>query len=188
MPVHGLISVTPPAPRSSGLPKQLSQATGPPGRPGTGRGPITTPGQQAAPRRCTCHPSAPPEVYTGSPGHPGACHTRAIRRGVRGLATVTHGQVGADDQHRCSRRSAAVSGARTSKLVMRVRFPSSALILYCSERFFDILSSLTCRTTAPSCHTRATKASGSMLPFSPSSPSHPLPRRFTVTRGARTTH
>jgi hypothetical protein len=61
--------------------------------------------------------------------HPGACHTRATRRGAQGVATVTHGQVGADDQDRRSRRSAAKLGDRTSKLVMRVRFPSSALMV-----------------------------------------------------------
>ena len=42
------------------------------------------------------------------------------------LATVTHGQVGANDQEQRSRRSSARLGDRTSKLVMRVRFPSSA--------------------------------------------------------------
>jgi hypothetical protein len=58
--------------------------------------------------------------------NPRACNIRAIRRGAQGVATVTHGQVGAGDQDRHSRRSAANPGARTSKLVMRVRFPSSA--------------------------------------------------------------
>jgi hypothetical protein len=57
----------------------------------------------------------------------GACHIRATRRGAQGVTTVTHGQLGADDQDRRSRRSATRPSARTSKLVMRVRFPSSAL-------------------------------------------------------------
>ena len=42
------------------------------------------------------------------------------------LATVTHGQVGANDQEQRSRRSSARLGDRTSKLVLRVGFPSSA--------------------------------------------------------------
>jgi hypothetical protein len=50
------------------------------------------------------------------------CHTQ----GAHGVATVTHGQVGADNQERRSRRSAPRLSARTSKLIMRVRFPSSA--------------------------------------------------------------
>jgi hypothetical protein len=55
-----------------------------------------------------------------------ACHMRATRQGAQRIATVTHGQVDADNQDRCSCRSADKSGDRTSKLVMRVRFPSSA--------------------------------------------------------------
>jgi len=39
-----------------------------------------------------------------------------------------------------------------SKLVTRVRFPSSAPIFFCSMIFFDIFSDLSCRMTAPSCH------------------------------------
>jgi hypothetical protein len=68
-----------------------------------------------------------PRCVRSSKQEPGACHTRAIRQGAQGVATVTHGQVSASDQHRRSRRSARKPSDRTSKLVMRVRFPSSAL-------------------------------------------------------------
>ena len=60
---------------------------------------------------------------------PGACHTRATRQGAQGVTTVTHGQVDAGEQDRRSRRSADIPGDQTSKLVMRVRFPSSALMV-----------------------------------------------------------
>ena len=68
-----------------------------------------------------------------------ACHTRATCQGAHGVATVTHGQVGADNQERRSRRSAPRLSARTSKLVMRVRFPSPALLFSSwSETFFGV--------------------------------------------------
>jgi hypothetical protein len=82
---------------------------------------------------------------------------RAIRRGAQGLTTVTHGQVDADDQDRCSRRSPGMPGDRTSKLVMRVRFPSPAPIFCCSQKHFDSFSGLARRPTTLSCHTRAMK-------------------------------
>lgn len=62
---------------------------------------------------------APPEATWVR--HPVACHGRATCRGAQGIATVTHGHVGADDQARRLRRSAAKQGDRTSRLVMRVR-------------------------------------------------------------------
>jgi hypothetical protein len=66
-----------------------------------------------------------PETATRDP--PGTL-ARATRQGTQGVAPVIHGQVGAGDQDRCSRRPAAMPGDRTSKLVMRVRSPSSALL------------------------------------------------------------
>ena len=59
-------------------------------------------------------------------GYPGACHMCAAGQGVQESATVTHGHSPSDDRDRRSRRSAARPRNQTSKLVMRVRFPSSA--------------------------------------------------------------
>jgi hypothetical protein len=69
-----------------------------------------------------------------------ACHMRATRQGAQRIATVAHGQVDADNQDRCSCRSADKSGDRTSKLVMRVRFPSSVLIFPAHSCYTDSYS------------------------------------------------
>jgi len=56
---------------------------------------------------------------------PHTCHTPRHST----ASHVTHGHSPTVYLVRCCRRSAARPSARTSKLVMRVRFPSSALIV-----------------------------------------------------------
>jgi len=102
-----------------------------------------SPGAEA-PSRCTACWSTCPSGAAAGPAqsasrrsaalNPRACHIRATCRSAQGSATVTHGQLGSGDQDRCSRRSAARPGDRTSKLVMRVRFPSSDTVIR-SQKF-----------------------------------------------------
>ena len=74
--------------------------------------------------------AAPASRASSSPNtaHPGVCHTRATRQGDSGSVTVTTGNRSRSDQERL-RAAQADARHRTSKLVMRVRFPSPALIL-----------------------------------------------------------
>ena len=57
---------------------------------------------------------------------PGACQTRATRQGDSGSITVTHGQSRLSHQERPFCSSRRIPCHRSSKLVMRVRFPSPA--------------------------------------------------------------
>src|SRR5579875_1794431 len=91
-----------------------------------------------------------------------ACHTRATRQGAQRAVTVTQGHSPADGLHRRSHRSPAKPGDRTSKLVMRVRFPPPAPgIRPRSGLFFDVRLHLAGPSAGPACHTRATRTPGS---------------------------
>jgi hypothetical protein len=82
-------------------------------------------------------------VIASQPTSLGACHARATRQGAARSAAVTHGHSPTPDQDHRSRRSSCESGDRTSKLVMRVRFPSSALFIAAhptNSVFFSLLS------------------------------------------------
>jgi hypothetical protein len=63
----------------------------------------------------------------GGPGLRRSCHTCATSDGERRSAAVTHGRSARVYLHRCYRSSPAGQSDRSSKLVMRVRFPSPAL-------------------------------------------------------------
>jgi hypothetical protein len=81
-------------------------------------------------------PSAPGRLSANQPWRvPRTSHTP-------GHSAVSSGHSrafpAADQDHRRP-RSARRPGDRTSKLVMRVRFPSSAIYYYYSEKFFDII-------------------------------------------------
>jgi len=121
-------TLTPRAPKTSALPNNSPRQSAPgqtPPRPAPHQ---HVPGRQVAPRRQRPRGHPLPRRRR-RPGQPGACHIHATRQGAQGSATVTHGQSPAADQDRRSRRSAARPRDRSSKLVMRVRFPSPALLL-----------------------------------------------------------
>jgi hypothetical protein len=85
------------------------------------------PERRAAPRRQRCPGSSDQGVTTQTEA-PLACHTHAH---TPGCPAVDHGHsrtLQSRDRDRRSRRSDRMPRARTSKLAMRVRFPSSALI------------------------------------------------------------
>jgi|HubBroStandDraft_1064217.scaffolds.fasta_scaffold08077_5 hypothetical protein len=73
-----------------------------------------------------CSSAGSPSPYASPTSAPVACHIRATRYGDQRSVTVTHGQEHPAELHRRFRWSPDVACYRSSKLVMRVRFPSPA--------------------------------------------------------------
>jgi hypothetical protein len=91
------------------------------------------PERRAAPRRQRCPGSSDQGVTTQTEALPRVPHTCP----TPGCPAVDHGHsrtLQSRDRDRCSHRSDRMSRARASKLVMRVRFPSSAPMVFTPVR------------------------------------------------------